>query len=369
MHPQAVSIDAIEALWPLSPQVHQNGKVQHCRSVPETTWCCRCQLCWNLLCPLNLYVQRIHGSKQAKYSPWKCARVCRVNCKLYMHCACSCWKNSSGICSERTSSKSSKLKLKRRSNRSSLPSSVSLHSCHHLSLPTTSAMCGGCWGGCRGAGVIPPVPLNLKAILARRCKEDGCGLHCWFGRGELYVCLWFVSNIIAGFGVVWDNHLTRGSLQSSAAMMKRPPQLKYVEMIIKDNNMMTKCCQTNFSMGSMKQKFKQREGYAKSVAQADTVAKRKSLTNTAHGCHCREQRLCRDNQRDLKAWHQPKQTNIVNLSHDDPLRSLRINVSKESCERNRQQTVARGLTPFVPWCSLPHLPHCTKHIYIYIYLL
>ena len=71
-------------------------------------------------------------------------------------------KNSSGICSERTSSKSSKLKLKRRSNRSSLPSSVSFHSCHHLSLPTTSAMCGGCWGGWRGASVIPPVPLNWR---------------------------------------------------------------------------------------------------------------------------------------------------------------------------------------------------------------
>ena len=28
---------------------------------------------------------------------------------------------------------------------------------------------------------------ELKAI-ARRCKEAGCGLHCWFGRGELCVC-------------------------------------------------------------------------------------------------------------------------------------------------------------------------------------
>ena len=71
---------------------------------------------------------------------------------------------SSGICSERTSSKWSKLKLKRRLNRSSLPSSVSsLHSFHLVSLPTASAMAGDTGEDaeiCRGAGVIPPVELN-----------------------------------------------------------------------------------------------------------------------------------------------------------------------------------------------------------------
>ena len=34
---------------------------------------------------------------------------------------------------------------------------------------------------------------ELKAI-ARRCKEAGCGLHCWFGRGELCVCVICLQN-------------------------------------------------------------------------------------------------------------------------------------------------------------------------------
>ena len=123
-------------------------------------------------------------------------------------------------------------------------------------------------------------------------------------------------------------------------------------------------------MGSMKQKFKQREGYAKSVAQADTVAKRKSLTNTAHGCHCREQRLCRDNQRDLKAWHQPKQTNIVNLSHDDPLRSLRINVRRVVKETGSRLSleVLLHLFPGVPFPIFHIAPNTHTHIHTYIYI-
>jgi hypothetical protein len=214
---------------------------------------------------------------------------------LYMHCTCSCWKKLKWHLLRAYVEQVEQVEVEETLKSlfiavigfaSFVSSFVSPHNLSNV---------WGMLGRMAGGGCHSTSTAELKAILARRCKEDGCGLHCWFGRGELYVCLWFVSKIIAGFGVVWDNHLTRGSLQSSAAMMKRPPQLKYVEMIVKDNIWWQKCCQTNFSMGSMKQKFKQREGYAKSVAQADTVAKWKSLTNTAHGCHCREQRLCRDN--------------------------------------------------------------------------
>ena len=85
-----------------------------------------------------------------------------ANCKCFVGAHAE--TISSDICSERTSSKWSKLKLKRRLNRSSLPSSVSsLHSFHLVSLPTASAMAGDTGEDaeiCRGAGVIPPVQLN-----------------------------------------------------------------------------------------------------------------------------------------------------------------------------------------------------------------
>ena len=170
--------------------------------------------------------QNIHHENAHEYAAWTANCTCIARC-AFTHAE----KNSRGICSERTSSKSSKLKLKRRSNRSSLPSSVSLHSFHHLSLPTTSAMCGGCWGGCRGAS------FHQYRWIEGNSKEMQGG-WLWFTLlvwAWWVVCVWFVSKTIAGFGVVWDNHLTRGSLQSSAAMMKKPPQLKYVEMIVKDN--------------------------------------------------------------------------------------------------------------------------------------